>query len=49
MEADLRMVDALLNGLPEDWEACIGMDRSSGFWENMKALEIGCNEIETST
>ena len=34
---DLRMVDALLNGLPEDWEVCIVLDWSGGFWEKMKA------------
>jgi hypothetical protein len=32
-----KMVDAVLNGLPEHWEVCIVMDWSGGFWEKMKA------------
>jgi hypothetical protein len=32
-----KMVDAVLDGLPQDWEVCIVMDWSGGFWENMKA------------
>jgi hypothetical protein len=31
------MVDAVLNGLPQDWEVCIVMDWSGGFWQKMKA------------
>ena len=32
-----KMVAAVLNGLPQDWEVCIVMDWSGGFWEKMKA------------
>jgi hypothetical protein len=32
-----KMVAAVLDGLPEDWEVCIVMDWSGGFWEKMKA------------
>ncbi len=32
-----KMVDAVLSGLPEDWEVCIVMDWSGGFWQKMKA------------
>jgi len=32
-----KMVAATLDGLPEDWEVCIVMDWSGGFWEKMKA------------
>jgi hypothetical protein len=32
-----KMVDAVLNGLSEDWEVCIEMDWSGGFWKKMKA------------
>ena len=30
------MVAAVLEGLPQDWEVCIAMDWSGGFWEKMK-------------
>ena len=32
-----KMVAAVLDGLPEDWEVCIVVDWSGGFWEKMKA------------
>ncbi len=32
-----KMVVAVLDGLPEDWEVCIVMDWSGGFWDKMKA------------
>jgi DNA methylase len=32
-----KMVAAVLEGLPEDWEVCIVMDWSGGFWGKMKA------------
>jgi hypothetical protein len=32
-----KMVAAILDGLPEDWEVCIVIDWSGGFWEKMKA------------
>ena len=32
-----KMVAAVLDGLPEEWEVCIVMDWSDGFWEKMKA------------
>lgn len=32
-----EMVAAVLDGLPQDWEVCVVMDWSDGFWENMKA------------
>lgn len=31
-----KMVAAVLDGLPNDWEVCIVMDWSDGFWESMK-------------
>ncbi len=30
------MVDAVMNALPEGWEAVILMDWSGGFWKKMK-------------
>jgi hypothetical protein len=32
-----KMVAAVLDGLPPDWEVCIVMDWSGGFWEKMRA------------
>ncbi len=32
-----KMVAAVLEGLPQDWEVCIAMDWSGGFWKKMKA------------
>ena len=29
------MVKAVMTGLPDDWEACVVMDYSEGFWERM--------------
>ncbi len=31
-----KMVDAVMNALPEGWEALILMDWSGGFWEKMR-------------
>lgn len=30
-----RMVKSLMTALPDDWEACVVMDYSEGFWERM--------------
>ncbi|MGO9571646.1 MAG: hypothetical protein ACLP5H_29320 [Desulfomonilaceae bacterium] len=32
-----KMVAAVLDGLPQDWEVCIVMDWSGGFWQKMRA------------
>ena len=29
------MVQAVMTALPDDWEACVVMDWSEGFWERM--------------
>jgi len=31
-----KMVDAVINSLPEDWSAAVVMDWSGGFWEKMR-------------
>jgi hypothetical protein len=31
-----KMVDAVINALPEDWTAAVVMDWSGGFWEKMQ-------------
>ena len=31
-----KMVDAVINALPEDWSAAVVMDWSGGFWEKMR-------------
>jgi hypothetical protein len=38
-----KMVDAVLKGLPDDWEVCIVMDWSGGFWEKMRAEHPSVN------
>jgi hypothetical protein len=30
-----KMVQAVMTELPDDWEACVVMDYSEGFWERM--------------
>ena len=30
-----KMVQAVMTALPDDWEACVVMDYSEGFWERM--------------
>jgi hypothetical protein len=30
-----RMVQAVLESIPDDWEATVAMDYSGGFWERM--------------
>ncbi len=29
------MVQAVMTALPDDWEACVVMDWSEGFWDKM--------------
>ena len=31
-----KMVDAVINSLPEDWSAAVVMDWSGGFWDKMR-------------
>ena len=31
-----KMVDAVINALPEDWSAAVVMDWSGGFWDKMR-------------
>ena len=31
-----KMVDAVLNNFPEEWQAAVVMDWSGGFWDKMK-------------
>ena len=31
-----KMVDAVIEALPEDWSAVVVMDWSGGFWEKMR-------------
>jgi hypothetical protein len=36
-----RMVDAILTDLPKDWQPCVALDRSDGFWDSIKEKYAG--------